>query len=74
MTGIYGGGGSLLGERYVTVGGGGGGLALRSVMTGWVDVEFTAKKRYVTLEWPLTTDINPSDPDICLWFLACLLA
>ena len=46
------GGGSLLGERYVTVGGGCG-LALRSVMTGWGGVKFTAKKRYVTLEWPL---------------------
>ena len=36
----------------ITVGEGYG-LALRSVMKGWVGVKFTVKRRYVTLEWPL---------------------
>ena len=46
-------GGAWLGERYVTVGGG-----VRSSVTkryeGVGGVKFTAKKRYVTLEWPLS--------------------
>ena len=35
-------------------GGGGYGLALWSVTKGWVNVKFKVKKRYVTLEWPLS--------------------
>ena len=41
-----------MGERNLTVGG--YGLALRSVMKGWVGVKFMVKRRYVTIEWPLT--------------------
>ena len=47
-------GGGLFGERYVTV----GGCVWVSVTKRYDGVgggvEFTAKKRYVTLEWPLT--------------------
>ena len=29
-----------------------------SVTRGWVGVKFPGKKRYVTLEWPLTVEID----------------
>ena len=28
-----------------------------SITRGWVGVKFPGKKRYVTLEWPLTEDV-----------------
>ena len=30
-----------------------------SVMRGWVGVQFPEKKRYVSLEWPLSSEFNP---------------
>ena len=34
------------------------GSTLFSVTRGWVGVQFPGKKRYVTLEWPLTGSIS----------------
>ena len=48
------GGGSQLGERYVAVGGGIAWRLIRSVTNWRVGVKFMVKKRYVTLEWPLS--------------------
>ena len=50
---MRGGGGGAVDERYVTL----GGVyrpVLRSVTRGCGGVKFSGKKRYVTLEWPLT--------------------
>ena len=46
-------GGGAVADRYVML----GGVyrpALRSVTRGWGGVRFSGKKRYVTLEWPLS--------------------
>ena len=36
-----------------------------SITSGWVGVQFPGKKRYVTLEWPLTTKYYSINTILC---------
>ena len=49
-----GGGGNFSGKRHYK----GVRFNVISVTMGWVGIQFPGKKRYVTLEWPLSYDVK----------------